>query len=109
MLPFVVHDLVALSILMVPWGLCALGTGVTIQHRLVSVDPARATANLPWYSTALYLGTSLAPLWGGLALEVVGPPQIPHASAIALLIAMVVFQLGFLIRPRGIGARTGTP
>lgn len=88
----------ALGVLFVIWGAAAFGTGIAVQDRLASVDPARATVSVSWYSTGVYVGIAFAPLIGGSALAAWGAAYVPFASAIAVLGAALLFQLGFARR-----------
>ena len=98
----------ALVAVFVVWGVAAFGTGIPVQHRLVAIDPDRSAVALSWYSTAVYIGIAFAPLVGGVALEVAGPSEVPHAAALSVLLAFVLFQSGFLGRRRPLepGARS---
>ena len=48
------------------------------------------------------------PLIGGFALDVVGPSEVPHAAAIAVLLAALLFHAGYFLRrrPDDLAART---
>lgn len=67
-----------------------------MQDRLAAVDPSRATVSISWYSTAVYVGIAVAPVIGGAALSWWGASQVPHAAAIAVLCAALLFQLGYV-------------
>lgn len=97
-MPFAEPSFAALAAVFVVWGFAAFGTGIPVQHRLASVDPDRAAVAVSWYSTAVYVGIALAPLIGGAALAVVGPSQLPRAAAVAVLVAALLFQVGYLVR-----------
>lgn len=77
------------------WGLTAFALTIPVQHRLVAVDPDAAALTLSWYSTAMYLGISIAPLLGGLAIGMGGAADIPIAGAAVTLIALALFLLGY--------------
>lgn len=87
-----------LAILFAIWGVAAFGTGIPVQHRLVEVDPDRAAVSVSWYSTAVYVGIAIAPIAGAVALDVAAPAQVPHAAALSVLLAAILFQVGFLLR-----------
>jgi DHA1 family inner membrane transport protein len=97
-MPLAEPSFAALAVVFLVWGFAAFGTGIPAQHRLASVDPDRASVAVSWYSTAVYVGIAIAPLIGGFALEAVGPSQVPHAAAISVLVAAVLFQIGYLTR-----------
>lgn len=99
-MPYLAPWFVPLAVVFVIWGLAAFGTGIPVQGRLVTVDPERAAVAISWYSTAVYIGIALAPVFGQLALGVVGPRELPHAAAICVVIAAVLFQLGYVVGGR---------
>jgi MFS transporter, DHA1 family, inner membrane transport protein len=80
------------------WGVAAFGTGIAVQDRLASIDPARATIAVSWYSTGVYVGIALAPLIGGATLAAWGPARVPLAAAAAVVGAGILFQLGYARR-----------
>jgi DHA1 family inner membrane transport protein len=95
-MPLAEPSYVALAIVFVVWGVAAFGTGIAVQDRLAAIDPSRAAVSISWYSTGVYVGIALAPILGGWALSGWGASQVPHAAALAVLGAVVFFQLGFL-------------
>lgn len=95
-MPFVEPWYAALVVVFAVWGVAAFGTGIPVQHRLVAIDPDRSAVALSWYSTAVYVGIAFAPLVGGIALEVAGPSEVPHAAVISVFVAFLLFQSGFL-------------
>lgn len=97
-MPLAEPSFIALAAVFVFWGFAAFGTGIPVQHRLVAIDPDRAAVAVSWYSTAVYVGIAIAPLIGGAALDLVGPSEVPHAAALAVLVAALLFQAGYLIR-----------
>lgn len=100
LMPLAEPSFAALAAVFLVWGFAAFGTGIPVQHRLASVDPDRASVAVSWYSTAVYVGIAIAPLIGGFALDVVGPSEVPHAAAISVLVAALLFQIGYLVRRR---------
>jgi len=99
LIPLATPSYGALLVVFVVWGVAAFGTGIAVQHRLAEVDPSRATVSISWYSTGVYVGIALAPIVGGAALSGWGAMHVPHAAALAVLGAALLFQLGFLVRP----------
>jgi len=89
-----------LAIVFVVWGLSAFAAVVPVQHRLVAVDPQTAAVAISWFSTALYLGISIAPLLGAAALHTGDDALLPLIGAIVTAVGLLVFQLGFAIRAR---------
>jgi MFS transporter, DHA1 family, inner membrane transport protein len=100
LMPFAEPSFPALAGVFLIWGFAAFGTGIPVQHSLASVDPDRATVAVSWYSPAVYVGIAIAPLIGGGALAVVGPSQIPRVAALSVVVAAVLFQVGFVIARR---------
>jgi DHA1 family inner membrane transport protein len=96
-MPLAAPSYVALAIVFVVWGVAAFGTGIAVQDRLAAIDPSRATVSISWYSTGVYVGIALAPIVGGAALSGWGPTHVPQAAALAVLGAVLLFQLGYLI------------
>ncbi|MEO8528238.1 MAG: MFS transporter [Pseudolysinimonas sp.] len=96
-------NFIVMAVLFLIWGASAFGAGIPIQHRLVAIDPERSAVSLSWYSTALYVGIAIAPIVGGFALDAAGPNEVPHAAAAAILLAVVLLQVGYLV-----GRRRGT-
>jgi MFS transporter, DHA1 family, inner membrane transport protein len=80
------------------WGVAAFAMTIPVQHRLVAVAPEAAGISLSWFSTAMYLGISLAPPLGAGALAVGGPAALPIAGAVASAGALAVFLGGFARR-----------
>jgi DHA1 family inner membrane transport protein len=97
-MPLAEPSFAALAVVFLVWGIAAFGTGVAVQHRLVAVGADRSAVAVSWYSTAVYVGIAIAPLIGGAALDLVGPSEVPHAAALAVLFAAVFFHLGYLVR-----------
>jgi predicted MFS family arabinose efflux permease len=89
------------------WGMAAFGAVVPIQHRLVSIDPRTAGLALSWYSTAMYLGISLAPIAGAAALPA-GAQTIPLVGAVATALAALALQLGYRRRSMASAAASGS-
>jgi MFS transporter, DHA1 family, inner membrane transport protein len=77
------------------WGVAAFAMTIPVQHRLVAVDPAAAGLSLSWFSTAMYLGISLAPPLGAGALALGGPVALPVAGALATAAALALFLGGY--------------
>jgi MFS transporter, DHA1 family, inner membrane transport protein len=105
LMPLATPSYGALLVVFVVWGVAAFGTGIAVQHRLAEVDPSRATVSISWYSTGVYVGIALAPIVGGAALSGWGAVHVPHAAALAVLGAALLFQLGFLARPAAARSR----
>lgn len=98
--PFVISSYVLCLIIFAVWGLVASGTNVPIQHRLVNIDPEAAPITMAWNSTAMYIGISLSPPLGNLAIGLGGPSVTPFAGAICVLLGMVMFAIGLRRHPR---------
>lgn len=101
-LPFVVQSFVGTAIVFAILGAAGFAAVVPVQHRLATVDPDQAALALSWYSTAMYVGIALVPLLSAEALNLGGSQAIPLAGAIAVVLAVAVFLLGF---PRRVAAR----
>jgi predicted MFS family arabinose efflux permease len=99
LLPLVAHSLVGTAVLFGVWGASANAATLPLQHRLIEIDPATSGIALSWYSTAMYAGIALAPPLGAVAVGLGGAELVPEFAAIAIVLALVVFQLG-LLRPR---------
>ncbi|UFS57470.1 MFS transporter [Subtercola endophyticus] len=99
-LPIIDLNYLVTAVVFAVWGLAAFSAVPPLQHRLISIDPAASGIVLSWYTTAMYAGIALAPLLGGAALAVGGAQLVPDVGAGAVLIALVLFQLGYLIRRR---------
>ena len=79
-------------------GIVGFGASVPIQHRLVSVDPARSALAMSWYTTAMYLGIAIAPILGAAASAIGGAHLIPIVAAVVIALALLAFQVGYLKR-----------
>jgi predicted MFS family arabinose efflux permease len=99
-LPLVASSYAGSGLAFALWGVAAFGAVVPIQHRLVSIDPAKSGIALSWYSTAMYVGIALAPVLGSLALSD-GAAMVPLAGAAASALALAAFQLGYRVRDKG--------
>lgn len=77
------------------WGVVSYGLPVPFQHRIVSAAPEHAGIGLSWYSTAMYLGISIAPVAGALVLPA-GVVTLLVVAAVGSLLALAVFQTGYL-------------
>lgn len=95
-MPLAEPSYLALGVVFTFWGIAAFGTGIAVQDRLAAIDPTRATVSISWYSTAVYVGIAIAPVVGGAALSWWGASQVPHAAALAVIGAALLFQLGYL-------------
>ena len=99
-LVFVGGNFGLLAVVFVVWGLSAFAAVVPVQHRLVAVDPQTAAVAISWFSTALYLGISIAPLLGAAALHTGDVALLPLIGTIVTGVGLLAFQLGFAIRAR---------
>jgi DHA1 family inner membrane transport protein len=97
-IPFAEVSFVALAILFFVLGMVGFGAAVPVQHRLVSVDPARSALAMSWYTTAMYLGIAIAPILGGAASQIGGAHLIPIVAAVVIALAFAAFQLGYFAR-----------
>lgn len=77
-------------------GLIVSMVTVPVQHRLLSLDPDRATQTLAWNSTAMYLGIAASPVVANLALSAGGAHTLPLVSAGCVLMALGFFALGYV-------------
>jgi DHA1 family inner membrane transport protein len=82
------------------WGVAGSGSLPAIQYRLITVDPAVAGVALSWNSTALYIGIAFAPVVGAAALHAGGPGLVPLVGASAAAVALLLFQLSWVLRRR---------
>ncbi|MGD8166738.1 MFS transporter [Herbiconiux sp. P16] len=103
-LPLVAGSLVGTAILFALWGASANASTLPLQHRLIEIDPATSGIALSWFSTAMYAGIALAPPLGATAFGLGGGELVPEVAAGALLLALVVFQVGWLWKRRPAGA-----
>ena len=78
---------------------------IPVQHRLVSIEPVHAQQTIAWYSTAMYLGISIAPPLGNGSFALGGPWLVPITGAVVSAIALVLFLLGF--RARSVATHDG--
>ncbi len=99
-LPFLATDFIATAIVFLVWGLAAFASVPPIQHRLVTIDPATSGIALSWYTTAMYIGIAVAPPLGAAALAIGGGELVPVSGAAAVALALVAFQIGYLVRRR---------
>lgn len=97
-IPLAEPSFLALALVFPVWGVAAFGTGVAVQHRLVAVGAERAGIAVSWYATAVYVGIAIAPLIGGVALDLLGATVVPLAAAGSVLVAIGFFQVGSLLR-----------
>jgi len=93
--PLAEESFTALTILFFVLGIVGFGASVPIQHRLVSVDPARSALAMSWYTTAMYLGIAIAPILGAAASAIGGAHLIPIVAAVVIALALLAFQLGY--------------
>lgn len=73
-------------------GIAGSAASVAIQYRLATVDSRHASVGLAWYSTAMYLGISIAPLIGAATLPH-GLPVLLTAAAVSILVAVVASEI----------------
>ena len=98
--PFAEESFIALAILFFVLGMVGFGGAVPVQHRLVSIDPARSALAMSWYTTAMYLGIAIAPILGAAASGIGGAHLIPIVAAGVVALALLAFQVGYLGRRR---------
>jgi predicted MFS family arabinose efflux permease len=108
LLPFVAGSLVGTAVLFAVWGASANAATLPVQHRLIEIDPATSGIALSWYSTAMYAGIAIAPPLGAAAFRLGGGELVPEFAAVAIVLALVVFQLG-LLRSRRARRLPGSP
>ncbi|CAN5407090.1 MFS transporter [soil metagenome] len=102
-LPFVGRTFVGSAIVFVVWGMAAFAATVPVQHRMVSIDPARAALALSWFTTAMYIGIAIAPPLATAAFRLGGSAFIPFVGAIATAVGLIAFLVGYLSRrPLGV-------
>lgn len=94
----VAHSMVGLVMAFAVWGLSAFGSVIPVQHRLLAADPRAASVAISWFSTALYLGIAIAPLAGGAAISAGEAPLIPVLGAVATVLALAAFVVGYALR-----------
>ena len=82
-------------VVFVVWGVVVSAMIIPVQHRLVSIEPAHAQQTMAWYSTAMYLGISIAPPLGNASLALGGAWLVPITGAVVSAIALTLFLLGF--------------
>jgi DHA1 family inner membrane transport protein len=99
-LPIIDLNYLATAIVFAVWGLAAFSAVPPVQHRLISIDPARSGIALSWYTTAMYVGVALAPPLGAVALAVGGAQLVPDVGAAAVAVSLTVFQFGYAARRR---------
>jgi MFS transporter, DHA1 family, inner membrane transport protein len=73
-------------------GVAGFAASVAIQFRLALIDTRYAGVALAWYSTAMYLGISLAPLVGVAALPF-GLPVLLAAAATSIVVALAASEI----------------
>jgi DHA1 family inner membrane transport protein len=97
-LPFLSWNYAATAVIFAIWGIAAFAAVPPIQHRLVAIDPGSSALSLSWYTTAMYAGIAIAPPLGSAALSLGGPHLVPFFGAGAVVLAFVVFQVGYRAR-----------
>ena len=85
-------SLVATALVFALSGVAGFAASVAIQYRLALIDSRFANIALAWYSTAMYVGISIAPLIGAVALPY-GPPVLLAAAAVSILVAVVASEV----------------
>ncbi len=73
-------------------GVSGFAASVAVQVRLALIDPRFANIALAWYSTAMYLGISIAPLIGAAALPL-GFTVLLSAAAVSILVAVIASEV----------------
>lgn len=74
-------------------GVAGTAASVAIQYRLAVIDARYAGVALAWYSTAMYIGISIAPLIGAATLPY-GFAVLLAAASASILIALLASELG---------------
>ncbi|MEF2977573.1 MFS transporter [Subtercola sp. YIM 133946] len=99
-LPIIDLNYLATAAVFAVWGVAAFAAVPPVQHRLISIEPAASGVALSWYTTAMYLGIAIAPPVGAAALAAGGAQAIPDFGAVAVALALLLFQLGYVVRRR---------
>lgn len=86
-------SMVATAIIFACSGVAGPAASVAIQYRLAVIDSRYAGVALAWYSTAMYIGISIAPLIGAAALPH-GFAVLLTAASVAILVALLASELG---------------
>lgn len=102
------HSVVATAAVFACSGLAGTAASVAIQYRLAVIDARSAGVALAWYSTAMYIGISIAPLIGAAALPY-GFAVLLAAAAGSILIALLASELGHFREPREIRNGSAAP
>lgn len=101
------HSLIAMAIIFATWGFANFASPTAVQHRLVTIDPATAGIALSWYTTVMYIGIGLAPVFGSLALHAGGSTFVPIVAAVETLAALIAFQFAYRRRSLEANALAG--
>ncbi|RFA13625.1 MFS transporter [Subtercola boreus] len=104
-LPIIDANYLSTAVVFAIWGFAAFAAAPAVQHRVIVIDPAASGLALSWYTTAMYAGIAIAPPLGAAALGLSGTQALPLVGAAAVVLALVLFQLGYLAKP---GRRAGT-
>ena len=86
------------------WGFCGWGLVVSQQHRLIGIAPALAPILLALNAAAIYLAVSASGAIGGATLGMLGPHDLPFASALLILGGLATAELAHRLILNG-GAR----
>jgi predicted MFS family arabinose efflux permease len=81
LLPWSSADQSSAVVAMLIWGLFAWGFVVPQQHRLLGLAPQSGAILLALYTMAVYGGSSASGVVGALALQVIGPHELPLVGA----------------------------
>ena len=102
------HSMTATAAIFACCGLTGPAASVSIQYRLAVIDSRYAGVALAWYSTAMYIGISIAPLIGAAALPY-GIAVLLAAASVAVLLALLASEGGHHGDVRTGDVRTGEP
>ncbi|RFA10226.1 MFS transporter [Subtercola boreus] len=97
-LPVIDANYLTTAIVFAVWGFAAFAAAPAVQHRMITIDPAASGLALSWYTTAMYAGIGIAPPLGAAALSFGGAQSVPLAGAAAVVLALGLFQLGYLVK-----------
>src|SRR5262245_46947172 len=83
------------------WGMCGWWLVVSQQHRLVGIAPTLAPILIALNAAAIYFAVSASGAVGALAMQVLGPHDLPFLSTILILAGIVSAELSHRLIQRG--------
>lgn len=93
-LPLVAGGVAGTGVVLFVWGVCTWAFNPPMQHNLIELSPVAPALVLSLNASAIYLGTGLSGIAGGVVLTAGGPAFLPEFGAVLTVIGLLAVWMG---------------